>query len=367
MRARRCGRRRRCRSEATTTGCGSRSRGSGASSSRCGRPGPAHAGARRASMPAAGARRAASRSRRCRAQTSPRGRSSCARSRPRAAAGRFRVRGRATARPTTPRKCRCSSSSRSAASCPIVSMPTAASRCLRARADAGEQARGERREERRLAAGPHRGQAARLAPVGCDLGDDLRRRDAERAREPRPRADDGANRLRDRPRVVERRRDLFQIEVPLVDPGLLDRRDDLAHGRPHFARVLAVERVTRPHERRGRAAPTRLCARHRRVDAEAPCDVVRRRDDAAAVRVAADDEGDGAQLRILELLDGGEECIKVEVRDDHESEGREAGGGRVDVRPSRRWGSRKAILASNGKEATWRGTRSPSSRRSARK
>ena len=78
---------------------------------------------------------------------------------------------------------------------------------LRLRADAGQQPDRERREERRLASGPHDGQTARLAPVGRDLRDDLRRRDAERAREMRARADDRADGLGDGARVVERRGD----------------------------------------------------------------------------------------------------------------------------------------------------------------
>ena len=52
------------------------------------------------------------------------------------------------------------------------------------------------------------------------------------------------------------------------------------------------------------------------MDAEAARDVVRGRDDAAAVRVAADDERLRAQLRVLELLDGGIERVEGEVRDD---------------------------------------------------
>ena len=66
-----------------------------------------------------------------------------------------------------------------------------------------------------------------------------------------------------------------------------------------------------------RAAAQRLGARHRRKDPEAAGRIVRRRDDPAAVRVAADDERLLAQARILELLDGGEEGVQVEVGDDH--------------------------------------------------
>ena len=55
------------------------------------------------------------------------------------------------------------------------------------------------------------------------------------------------------------------------------------------------------------------------MDPELPCDVVRGRDDPAAVRVAPDDERLAPQARILELLDGGEERVQVQVRDDHAS------------------------------------------------
>ena len=47
------------------------------------------------------------------------------------------------------------------------------------------------------------------------------------------------------------------------------------------------------------------------------CPSLRSRNDAAAVRVAADHERPGTQLGLLELLDRGEEGVQVEVRDDH--------------------------------------------------
>ena len=62
---------------------------------------------------------------------------------------------------------------------------------------------------------------------------------AERAREPRARADRGLHGLGERARVVEGRRDLAEVEIALVDPGLLDRRHDVAHERPDLLRVLA--------------------------------------------------------------------------------------------------------------------------------
>ena len=171
-----------------------------------------------------------------------------------------------TSRPTLPGQHRASSASSSAARPPIVSTPAAASRAAARGPMPGQHADRERREERRLAARPHDGQPAGLAAVGGDLRDHLRRRDAERAREPRPRPDDRPHRLGERAGVVERRRELAEIEVALVDPGLLDRRHDLADDRPDLARVLPVERPARPHEHGLRAAAQRLGARHRRHD-----------------------------------------------------------------------------------------------------
>ena len=114
-------------------------------------------------------------------------------------------------------------------------------------------------------------------------------------------------------------RHLADVEVALVEPRLLERRHDAAHRRPHMTRVLAIERVAGPDEHRVRAAADRLGRAHRRVDAEASRDVVRRRDHAAAARIAADDERLRPELGVLELLDGGVERVEIEVRDDHRS------------------------------------------------
>ena len=219
--------------------------------------------------------------------------------------------------PTLPGSRRRSASSSSAARSPIVAIPRRAQPLLRARPDAGQEPDVERGEERRLLPGRHDCQPARLAPVGRDLGDDLAGRDAERAGQRGRAANGGLDGLGELAGGEEVRRDLAEVEVALVDPGLLDRGDDLAHRRPDRLRVLAVQVVARPDEDRLRAAPERLGAAHRRVDPERPRDVVRGRDDPAAVRVAPDDERLAPQRRILELLDRGEERVQVEVRDDH--------------------------------------------------
>jgi len=74
--------------------------------------------------------------------------------------------------------------------------------------------------------------AAGLAAVGRDLADDLRRRDAERARERRRAADRDLHRAGEAPRACERVEHAAEVEVPLVDPGPLDARHDLLDAGP---------------------------------------------------------------------------------------------------------------------------------------
>src|SRR5205085_2973230 len=107
------------------------------------------------------------------------------------------------------------------------------------------------------------------------------------------------------------------IEVALVDPGLLDGRDDAANALPDVPRVLAVDRVARADEDCLRAAAQRLCAAHGGVDSEASRDVVRGCDDSTAARIAAHDERLGAEFRVLELLHASVERVEIQVRDDH--------------------------------------------------
>ena len=209
-----------------------------------------------------------------------------------------------------------SSASLSAASSPTVFTPAAREPQLGLRADAGQRPHRERRQEARLGPGRHDGDPAGLAPVGGDLADDLRRRDAERARERRRGAHGRLHRLGHRPGAGEGRDDGAEIEVALVDADLLDARHDLADRAPDGLRVLPVERMARAHEDDLGAAAERLGGAHRRPDPEPPGDVVRGRDDAAALRVAADDERPRAQRRVLQLLDGGEERVEVEMRED---------------------------------------------------
>jgi hypothetical protein len=53
------------------------------------------------------------------------------------------------------------------------------------------------------------------------------------------------------------------------------------------------------------------------VDTESTRDVIRGRDDTPTVRITADDERHRPQSGVLQLFDGREEGVQVEMRDDH--------------------------------------------------
>jgi hypothetical protein len=74
--------------------------------------------------------------------------------------------------------------------------------------------------------------------------------------------------------------------------------------------------VARADEDRVRAAAEGFCTAHRGADPVAARDVVRRRDDTAAARIAADDEWLRPEGWFLELLDCGEERVEVEMGED---------------------------------------------------
>ena len=206
--------------------------------------------------------------RRCPARTSPRPRSRPAPSPSSRSRGSIpRARSRSSG-PIVPGSTTRSSASPRAARSPIVFTPAAASADLGLRPDAGQRAHGERSEEPRLLPRRHDRDPARLAPVGGDLADDLRRRDAERARERGRGAHRRLHRLGHGPGAGERGHDGAEIEVALVDPDLLDARHDLADRAPDRLRVLPVERVARPDEDDLGAAAQSLGRAHRRADAE---------------------------------------------------------------------------------------------------
>ena len=208
-----------------------------------------------------------------------------------------RARSRSTL-PTLPGSRRRSPSSRERASAPTVSTPAARSRSSAFGPTPGSRRTSSGARNAASCPGTTTMQPAGLARVAADLRDDLARRDAERAREARRRAHRRLHRLGDDARLEEVAGDLARDRgsprrCRSARPSARSPRT-VDHTR---ARVLAVERVARPHEDGMRAAADRLRRAHRRVDPEPARDVVRRRDDAAPARVAADDRAAASAAR----------------------------------------------------------------------
>ena len=184
--------------------------------------------------------------------------------------------------------------------------------------DARQEPHGERRQKRGLASWRHDGDATRLTPIAGHLGDNLAGRHAQRAGETRRGLDGDLDGFCQGARLAEVRQDLREIQVTLVHPRALHCRDDLAHGRPDGARVLPVSPVSGTYEHRLRTPSASLRAAHRRADAVLASLVVGGGHYAPSVRVAADHEWPRGELRLLQLLDGCEEGVEIEMRDDRE-------------------------------------------------
>ena len=87
-----------------------------------------------------------------------------------------------------------------------------------------------------------------------------------------------------------------------------------------------------------RTEPAGLAQGHRRMNAEHPGLIARRADDATIVRpAAADDDRLAPQLRVIALLDRGEERVEIDVEDD-------PGPGRL-LRMWLRWLRHRPIIA----------------------
>ena len=128
--------------------------------------------------------------------------------------------------PTFPGSSERRSSSVSAANAPTVSMPAWASRSALRGPTPGSLRTGSCARNRASSPGRTTVMPPGLRAVRRDLGYHLRRRHAERARQPRRPAHGGLHRLRELSRAQEVGRDLAEIEVALVDSRPLHRRDD---------------------------------------------------------------------------------------------------------------------------------------------
>jgi hypothetical protein len=165
-------------------------------------------------------------------------------------------------------------------------------------------------QEGELAPGRHDQQAVGLGDPAGDLREHLRRRYANRDRQPDlladPAAQPGGDRLRrpgDPPETAD------------VEEGLVDRQA-LHHGRrvgehlEHGPAGLHVRREARPDHDRVRTQVPGSAPAHRGADPEGPRLVAGREHDAPA-----DHDRAVAQRGIVALLDRGEEGVEVGMQD----------------------------------------------------
>ena len=171
----------------------------------------------------------------------------------------------------------------------------------------------ERRQERRLAPGNHRQNAVRLRLIGRDLRDQPRDRNPDRAVQLRG----GLHPLVQQVRRAQRRPvqplGAAHIEIRLVDRRHLDERRERSQHFVHLVRALAVPLGMAIDEDRLRAQLVRGAQRHRRMHAELPRRIGRRRDHPALVRPSADHDRLAFQRRVEQLFHGHEERVHVDM------------------------------------------------------
>ena len=187
------------------------------------------------------------------------------------------------------------------------------------RADAGDDRDLHRPQQVELGARRHDRHPVGLVELAGDLGEELRRGDADGRGEPAGDLVHPARAARSPTSVtVATSRSgspaaARSTKASSSESGSTSGREVAQHLHHLLAR-LAVGVEPAAQERRVRAAGPCLAARHRRADAERPGLVGRRGHDAAAAG-AADDDRLAAQRRLVALLDGGEEGVQVEVED----------------------------------------------------
>jgi hypothetical protein len=155
--------------------------------------------------------------------------------------------------------------------------------------------------------------AAGLPHIRRDLGPELVVADPHRAREARGAEDRALDLGCERLGIL-----CLDLEVGLVPPGDLDDRRERPK-RPHdLAGCLVVRLGVDGQEHRLGTAPCRRSQRHPGSDPEPPSLVGGRRDHSAfrGITVAADDDGDVAQIGPAKHLDGRDELVEIDVKDE---------------------------------------------------
>ena len=201
----------------------------------------------------------------------------------------------------------------------MVWMPARRSRSVVAGPTPGMTRDLHRPQQVALGAGRHHRQSVGLVELAGDLGDELRRADADTSRSarrwPRRPARGGFRRTPRRWRPPGRAARPAPRSTKASSRESGSTRGDAARRTAiTWALRLAVGVETAGEEGGVRAAGPGLAGGHRRADAEG-AGLVGRGGDHAPPADAADDHGLAAQGGLVALLDGGEEGVEVEVQD----------------------------------------------------
>ena len=186
---------------------------------------------------------------------------------------------------------------------------------LRAGSEHGQGAQGHRRQEGGLGAGQDVADAVGLGLVRRHLGDDLRRRDADRYRQAELVFDALADQRRGLGWRADQRLAAGDVDVRLVEAAGLHERavaveDGMKQARDaHVLGVIAAQVDGMRGEADGGAN------RHGAVHAELARFIRSGRDDAAAAWDAADHDRFAEQIGIARDLDSHEEGVEVHVQD----------------------------------------------------
>ena len=179
-------------------------------------------------------------------------------------------------------------------------------------ADAVDARHRERREEVEHFVRLDHEQAVGLAPVGGDLGEEFRGRDAGRRSEIGFLANLRADRFGDRGGRIERGLRFGDVEIGLVERERFDEVGVAQHDLAHGLRDGLVAREVGRHEHGIGTQAFGARGRHRRAHAEHARLVTCGADD-RALPAPGDDDGPAAQRGIVALLDRGVERVHVDV------------------------------------------------------
>ena len=163
---------------------------------------------------------------------------------------------------------------------------------------------------------------SRLGLLAGHFCDEARRAEPARTRKPRRRSDFAQQFMRRRQGRAVQPLGAGEIDVRLIDRGHFDDRRIFRENAGDAIAPLPVQLVVPVEKNSVRAKFRGGPQRHRRMNAESPRFVARRRDHAALVALPADDNSKSFQIRPRQQLDRDEKCVHIHMEDRRGSLGR---------------------------------------------